>query len=72
MILLILAVVVLIALGGAGLLGIGVLSDDSRRERTGFLAVLSAPLILLAGAVLLAGLVLGVGGRQSGDDEAAT
>ncbi len=71
MILLILAVLVLIALGGAGLLGIGILSDDSRGERTGFLAVLSAPLILLIGAVLLAVLVLGVGGRQSGDHEPA-
>lgn len=69
MILLILAVLVLIALGGAGLLGIGVLSDDSRRERTGFLAVLSAPLVLLAGAVLLAVLLFGAGGIQSGDHE---
>lgn len=69
MILLILAVLVLIGLGGAGLLGIGVLSDDSRRERTGFLAVLSAPLILLAGAVVLAGLLLGAGGVPSGDHE---
>lgn len=72
MILLILAVLVLIALGGAGLLGIGVLSDDSRRERTGFLAVLSAPLILLVGGVLLAVLLLGVGGMQSGDHEPGT
>ena len=69
MIVLILAVLVLIALAGAGLLGIGLLSDDRRGERTGFLAVLSAPLILLAGAVLLAVLLLGVGGRQSGDHE---
>lgn len=71
MILLILAVLVLIALGGAGLLGIGVLSDDSRRERTGFLALLSAPLILFAGAVLLAVLLLGVGGMRSDDQEPA-
>ena len=71
MILLLLAVVVLIALGGAGLLGIGVLSDDSRRERTGFLALLSAPLVLLVGALVLAVLVLGVGGMQSGDHEPA-
>jgi hypothetical protein len=71
-ILLILAVVVLIALGGAGLLGIGVLSDDNRRQRDGFLALLSAPLILLVGAVLLAVLVLGVGGMQAGDHEPAT
>ena len=69
MILLILAVLVLIALGGAGLLGIGVLSDDNRRQRTGLFAVLSAPLILLTGAILLAVLVLGVGGGQSGDHE---
>lgn len=71
MIVLILAVVVLIALGGAGLLGIGVLSDDNRRERTGFLALLSAPLILLVGAVLLAVMVVGIGGMQSGDHEPA-
>jgi hypothetical protein len=70
-ILFILAVVVLIALGGAGLLGIGVLSDDSRRERTGSLAVLSAPLVLLVGAVLLAVLLLGLGGMQSGNHEPA-
>jgi hypothetical protein len=68
-IVLILAVLVLIGLGGAGLLGIGVLSSDSRREHTGLLAVLSAPLVLGAGAVLLAALVLGVGGMQSGDHE---
>lgn len=72
MILLILAVLVLIALGGAGLLGIGILGDDSRGQRTGFLAVLSAPLILAAGVLLLAVLVLGVGGRQLGDHEPAT
>ena len=69
MILLLLAVLVLIALGGAGLLGIGVLSGDSRRERSGLLALLSAPLILAAGAVLLVVLLLGVGGRQAGDHE---
>jgi hypothetical protein len=68
---LVLAVLVLIGLGGAGLLGIGVLSGDNRRERTGLLAVLSAPLVLVAGAVLLAVLVLGVGGLQSGDHEPA-
>ncbi len=72
MIVLLLAVLVLIALGGAGLLGIGVLSDDSRRERTGFLALLSAPLMLLVGAVLLTVLLFGVGGMQSGDHEPAT
>ncbi len=69
MILLILAVVVLTALGAAGLLGVGVLSDDNRRERTGFLALLSAPLILFVGVLLLAVLMLGVGGMQSGDHE---
>jgi hypothetical protein len=68
-IVLILAVLVLMALGGAGLLGMGVLSDDSRRERTGLLALLSAPLVLLAGAVLLAVLVLGAGGMRSGDHD---
>jgi hypothetical protein len=67
--LLLLAVLVLIALGGAGLLGIGVLNDDSRRERTGFLGVLSAPLILLVGGILLAVLLLGVGGMQSGSHD---
>ena len=72
MIVLIAAVLVLIALGGAGLLGIGVLSGDSRRESAGLLAVLSAPLALAAGAVLLVVLLLGVGvgGRQPGEDEA--
>lgn len=69
MILLVLAALVLMALAAGGLLGIGVLSADSRRERTGLLAVLSAPLVLLAGAVLLAVLILGVGGVQSGDHE---
>ncbi len=69
MILLIFALVVLLAMGGAGLLGIGILSDNSRRERTGFLAVLSAPVILLVGAVLLAVLLLGVGGMRSGEHE---
>lgn len=68
MIVLILALVVLIALAGAGLLGVGVLSDDNRRDRAGLLAMLSAPLILLAGVVLLAVLALGVAGTQSGDD----
>jgi hypothetical protein len=68
-ILLILAVLVLLGLGGAGLLGIGVLSGDSRRERTGLVALLSAPLVLVAGAVLLAVLVLGVGGMQPGEHE---
>ena len=69
MILLVLAVLVLIALGGAGLLGVGLLSAGSRRERTGFLALVSAPLALAAGAVLLAILVLGVDGMRSGDQE---
>ena len=67
MILLILAVLLLIALGGAGLLGMGVLSGDSRKDRTGLLAVISAPLVLVAGAVILAVLLLGVGGMRSGD-----
>lgn len=71
MILLLFAVVVLIALGGTGLLGLGVLSDDKRRERTGFLALLSAPLILLVGVALLAVMVMGIGGMQSGDHESA-
>lgn len=72
MILLLLAVLVLIALGGAGLLGMGLLSDDRRRERTGLLAVLSAPLVLLAGAGVLAVLLLGAGGMQSDDHEENT
>lgn len=69
MILLLLAVGVLVALGAAGLLGVGVLSDDSRRPRTGLLAFLSAPVVLLVGAVVLAVVLLGVGGVRSGDDE---
>jgi hypothetical protein len=68
-VILILAVLVLIGLGVAGLLGIGVLSDDNRRERTGFLAVLSAPVILLAGVLLLAVMLVGLGGVPSGDHE---
>ena len=72
MILFLVAVFVLLALGGAGLLGIGVLSDDRRRDRTGFLAVVSAPLILAVGAALLAVVLLGLGGMQSGDHDAAT
>ena len=67
MILLILAVVVLIAVIGAGLLGAGVLSDGRRPERTGFLAVLSAPLVLVVAAVLLA-VLFGVGGMRSGGE----
>jgi hypothetical protein len=59
---------VLIALGGAGVLGIGVLSENSRQARAGFLAALSAPLILVAGVVMLAVLVLGVGGLRSGGE----
>jgi len=66
-ILLILAVALLIGLGAAGLLGIGVLSNDSRRERTGILALASAPLVLLAGAALLGVLLLGIGGARSGE-----
>ena len=68
LLLLLLAVVVVIA--AAGLFGIGVLSADSRRERTGVLAALSAPVVLVAGVVVLALFVvggLGVDGPRGGD-----
>ena len=68
MILLLLAAGVVIALGAAGLLGIGVLSNDDRLPRTGLLAFLSAPLVLLLGAVVFAVVLLGVGGVRSGGD----
>ena len=71
MILLLLAAVVLVALGAAGLLGVGVLSDDSRRPRTGLLAVLSAPVVLFFGAVVVAVVLLGVGGIRSDDGQEA-
>jgi hypothetical protein len=67
-IVLLLAAGVLVALGAAGLLGIGVLSDDSRRPRTGLLTFLSAPLVLLLGAVVFAVVLLGVVGVRSGGD----
>jgi hypothetical protein len=70
-IVLVLAAAVLIALGGAGLLGIGALSDDSRRQGTGLLAFLSAPVAVLVGAVVLAVVLLGVGGVRSGEDHEA-
>lgn len=69
MILLIFAVLVLIALGGAGVLGIGVLSGDNRRQPYGLLALVSAPLVLLVGALLLAILLLGIAGTQSAEQE---
>lgn len=65
MILLLLVVVVSVAAAGAGLLGVGILSGDQRRERTGFLAMLSAPVVLVAGVALLALLVFGLGGSPS-------
>jgi hypothetical protein len=64
-ILVLVLVVVLLGAAGAGLLGIGVLSADARRERSGLLAVLSAPVVVLLGAAVIAVLVLGVvGGRE--------
>lgn len=68
MIVLILLVVLLVVAGGAGLLGAGALSADNRRERTGLLALLSAPVALLAGAVLVAVVMVGLGGLRSGDE----
>lgn len=62
MILLILVAVVLVVAAGAGLLGIGALSGDQRRERTGLLALLSAPVVLVGGLALLAIVTLGLGG----------
>ncbi|MGH9267923.1 MAG: hypothetical protein ACRD0D_07075, partial [Acidimicrobiales bacterium] len=52
--------VLLVAAAGAGLLGIGALSDDRRRERSGLAALASAPVVLAGGVVLLAVLALGV------------
>lgn len=69
MILLLLAAGVLVALGAAGLLGVGVLGGDDRRPPTGLLAVLSAPVVLLVGAVVLAGVLLGVVGVPSDDEQ---
>ena len=66
MILLIVLVVLLVAGAGAGLLGIGVLSDERRRERSGLAALMSAPVILAGGVILLAVLAMGVVGLQSG------
>jgi hypothetical protein len=71
-ILLLLLVVVILGAAGAGLLGFGVLSDDRRRERSGLLAALSAPVILVAGLALLAVLALGLRGQPSGDGDAPT
>lgn len=64
MILLILLVAFLVAAAGAVLLGIGVLSESRRRQRSA-LAAVSAPVVLVAGIAALAALVLGIGGRQS-------
>lgn len=66
MILLLLIAVVLVTAAGAGALGIGVLSGDQRRERTGLLALLSAPVVLVVGVALLGLLVLGLGGSEPG------
>ncbi|MCA1691767.1 MAG: hypothetical protein LC733_06045, partial [Actinobacteria bacterium] len=69
MILLVFLLVLLVAGAGAGLLGIGVLSDDRRRERSGLAAVLSAPVVLAGGVVVLVAVVaLGSVGPQSGGD----
>jgi hypothetical protein len=67
-ILLILVLVVVVGAAAAGLLGIGMLSDDRRRERSGLLAALSAPVVLAVGLALLAVLVLGIGGLDSGGE----
>jgi hypothetical protein len=61
-ILVLLLVVVLLVAAGAGLLGAGVLGDGAARERTGFLAALTAPVVLVVGVVVLAVMVTGVGG----------
>lgn len=68
MILLVLVAAALIALGGAGLLGIGALSTDSRRQRTGLLPFLSAPLAVVVGAVVFAVMLLGVRSTRSDDE----
>ncbi|MFN2506013.1 MAG: hypothetical protein ABR540_17625 [Acidimicrobiales bacterium] len=68
MILLVVLLALLVAGAGAGLLGMGVLSDDRRRERSGLAAVLSAPVVLAGGVVLVAVVALGVVGTHSGSD----
>ncbi len=74
MALLLLLLLVAVALGAAGLLGVGVLSAGSRRRRSGLLAAVSAPVVLLVALAFLAALVLGVdgsGGDHPGDSGAA-
>ena len=69
MILLLLVLVVLVAAAAAGLLGVGILSNDRRAERTGLLALLSAPVVLVFGVVVLGVLVVGIGGGDTHDDD---
>ena len=56
MILLVVLLVLLVAGAGAGLLGIGVLSDDRRRKRSGLAAVLLAPVVLAGVVIVVAGM----------------
>lgn len=67
--LVLLALVVVVALAVAGLAGVGVLSAERRADRSGLLALLSAPAVLGVAVVLAAVAVLGVGGGRSGPEQ---
>lgn len=69
MFLLLLLLVVVVAMAAAGLLGIGVLSSERRQARTGLLAALSAPVVLVAGLALLTLLTIGFGFRSGQEPE---
>ena len=71
MLFVIVLVVVVVAAAGAGLLGVGVLSEANRRRRSGMLAVVSAPVVLLVGVGLLAVVALGLGGAVGPEPEEA-
>lgn len=68
MILLILLALLLVATAVAGLLGVGLLSEGRRKERTGVLALLGAPVILVGGIAVLGLVVVGIGGGGGGGE----